>query len=608
MKKLLLSGLALTVCLSSFAQSNLRQVQSKLNQSIRNRVEPMTKPTDAPIVPYRAEFTTTGQSRASMAEVQIGSTFYDLQSNYGTQGNRLFIWDDNTLSAVWTKGDVPPGYSDRGTGYNYFDGSNWGAEPTARQESFRTGWPNVGGTGSGPEHIVAHTPVHHLVRPAKGTGTWTEFSGADTTIPAGPKVTWPRMAMGGSNGTTMHVIGNENGNDYYMRYSRSLTGDTIWDVLDTLLPDFTTLHFEGSVDGYEVIAKGDVVAVIMGGWNESLTMWKSTDNGNTWTHTTINEFPLAPWDYYTYNSDTSGDGIGDTLWTTGSDISAVFDNNNQVHVAVGSMRVLSDTAGGYSYFPGTDGLLYWNESMGPNTILNNVVAAVEEDPNDGDTIITIMPDLAIYQCSLTGMPAIGVDAQNNIHLVYSSLVDNSTNGGQTGCEHSYRNLYYIYSTDGGSNWSAPGGIENSPYDEMVWPVMAKRVTNCVHLTYLKDGQAGNTFQPSGNPCHTAQSNSVIYNCVTNPVGVNEINNNVASVSLYPNPVASLLNVDFNLEQTESITIEMVDVLGKVAYSTSMKAAAGTNSHKINVKNMASGIYSLNIISGNNITSNKIVVR
>lgn len=606
MKKLLLSGLALTVCLSSFAQSNLRQIQSRLNESIRNQVLPMAKPTDSPVIPFRSQSVITNQSRATMTETQIGTTVYDLQSNYGTMGNRLFIWDDNTISAVWTKGDTATAYPDRGTGYNYFDGTTWGAIPVTRQESFRCGWPNVGGTGSGPEHIISHTPVHRLTRAAKGSGAWTEVNGTTIPAPGGPAVTWPRLAVGGANGTTLHVIGNENTGAFYMTYSRSLDGGATWTDLNVLLPDMATLHFEGSVDGYEVVAKGDVVAVIMGGWNESLTMWKSTDNGGTWTHTTINEFPLAPWDYVNTISDVDGDGVADTIVTTGSDISAVIDNNNQVHVAVGLMRVLGDTPGSYSYFPGTDGLLYWNESMGANSIINNVIAGIED--TDGDGVITIAPDIAIYQATLTGMPAIGVDAQNNVHLAYSSLVENSTNGGATGCEMSYRNVYYMYSTDGGANWAVPTVVEGSPFDEMVWPNMTKRVTNCVHLTYFKDGTPGNSFQPTGNTCHVAGANDIIYTCVTNPVGLNEVNSNVASVSFYPNPVASVLNVEFILDRTESVTIEMVDVLGQVAYSTSLKASTGSNNHKINVKNLASGIYSLNIVSGNSVTSNKVVIR
>lgn len=602
MKKLLLSGLALTVCLSAFAQNSSREIQSQLTQQVRSRALPVTKPTDAPVLPFRAINPTVSQSRASMAETQIGTTFYDLQSNYGAVGNRLKNWGDGTLSAVWTKGDQATAYPDRGTGYNYYDGSSWGAAPAARVESFRTGWPNIGGTPSGSEHFVAHTPVHVVYRGTKGSGAWTEIQGSASS----PAVTWPRMVVGGANGTTMHVIGNENAGNFYVTYSRSQDGGITWDQLNVTPPNFAQYHFEGSVDAYDIDSRGDVVAFILGGFNESLTLWKSTDNGTTWTTTVVNEFPLAPWDYNTSISDVNGDGVADTIPTTDSGMSLVIDNNGVCHVAVGSTRILCTATPDVSYFPGTDGLLYWNENMPAGDITNNIIAFVEDI--DGSGVIEV-PGFGTYQAGLTGMPALGVDAQNNIHLVYSSLIENTTNGNpDPNCEEAFRNCFYMYSTDMGMNWSTPSRIEPSDFDEMVFPAMAKRVdAACVHVTYHKDGEPGNTFQPQTGNCDSPGQYDVIYTCITNPVGVSEVANTVAS-SIYPNPVANVLNVDFDLVRAENIKIQLVDVLGKVAYATNVDATSGANNVKINVKDIASGVYSLNIISGNNISAHKVVIR
>src|SRR5688572_18078122 len=400
MKKLLLSGLALTVCFSFSSQ--VSNGQALLNNSISNKTLKMVRPSDLAQPPLAPINQTVSQSRSSMVETVLGQTTYDLQSNYGSVGNRVKLWDDNTISVVWTKGDASPTFSDRGTGYNYYDGTTWGAAPAARIEAIRTGWPNVSGTASSGEYIVTHgtNPTNFISRPTKGTGTWN-VAALDTT-----NVTWPRMVVGGNNGNSVHVIGNENINAFYMRYSRSADGGVTWFDQNLLLPDFATLHFEGSVDGYDIHARGDVIAIVMGGWNESLTLWKSNDNGTTWTHTTINEFPLAPWDYTTSISDVDGDGVADTVNTVDSGISCIIDNNNLVHVAVGAMRVLGETAGSYSYFPGTDGLLYWNEAMPAGDITNNLIAVIEDI--DGSGAIEIPGGLALYQCSLTGMPSLGV--------------------------------------------------------------------------------------------------------------------------------------------------------------------------------------------------------
>jgi len=138
MKKLLLSGVALAVCMSAFAQDAAKKAQDKLPASIANQRLERVRPVDD-ITPLRQiNSTTVSTSKTSGVEVVIGTTEYDLQSNYGTCGNRVKIWDDGTLSATWTRGIDGPSYPDRGTGYNYWDGTNWGASPTMRAESART--------------------------------------------------------------------------------------------------------------------------------------------------------------------------------------------------------------------------------------------------------------------------------------------------------------------------------------------------------------------------------------------------------------------------------------------------------------------------------------
>jgi hypothetical protein len=349
----------------------------------------------------------------------------------------------------------------------------------------------------------------------------------------------------------------------------------------------------------------------MGGWNESLTLWKSTDNGTTWTHTTINEFPLAPWDYVNTISDVDGDGVADTVNTVDSGISCVIDNNNTVHVAVGSMRVLGDTPGSYSYFPGTDGLLYWNETMPAGDITNNVIAFIEDI--DGSGAIEIPGGLALYQCSLTGMPSLGVDALNNVHLVYSSIIENTTNGNADPLlEEAFRNVYYMYSTDMGANWSTPTRVESSDFDEQAWPSIAKRVDNCIHLTYFKDGEPGNAYQPSESPAGTDVPDpygvyDVIYTCITNPVGINEVSANALKAVVYPNPASAIMSYDFTLDQAQDVTVELVDVLGKTVYSSVVNGNSGINNVKIDVRGFASGIYSLNTTLGNSNFSMKVIV-
>ncbi|MBL0341947.1 MAG: T9SS type A sorting domain-containing protein [Bacteroidetes bacterium] len=76
----------------------------------------------------------------------------------------------------------------------------------------------------------------------------------------------------------------------------------------------------------------------------------------------------------------------------------------------------------------------------------------------------------------------------------------------------------------------------------------------------------------------------------------------------PNPVQNVLNVDYTFNKAQNITIQLVDVLGQVVYTSQLNATEGVNNVRINVKNYASGIYSLNTVSGTSISSEKVIIK
>ena len=145
-------------------------------------------------------------------DVRIGTTTYDLQSNASVD-NRLIRHSNGTISATWTmSAQFAAAYSDRGTGYNFHDGSSWGPDPTARLESSRGGWPSVLATGSGKEIAITHnTDNGYLLmthRPSVGAGTWTEqiISSMDSNG-VYTDIIWNRAVIGGTNNETIHMVG-----------------------------------------------------------------------------------------------------------------------------------------------------------------------------------------------------------------------------------------------------------------------------------------------------------------------------------------------------------------------------------------------------------------
>ena len=145
-------------------------------------------------------------SREMIVERQvIGYTQYDLQSNAAIDDR--MAGGAEAISAAWTMSLELTPFSDRGTGYNFYDGEAWGEIAYERIESTRIGWPSIVHTGSGREVVVSHpgidTPLHMAWRDAATGDAWSEAS-----IPSDIAVgkLWPRMAAGGEDGNSLHVI------------------------------------------------------------------------------------------------------------------------------------------------------------------------------------------------------------------------------------------------------------------------------------------------------------------------------------------------------------------------------------------------------------------
>jgi len=129
MKRILLFTLLLTFAVGSMAQ--LSKNQSKYVQKV-----PRFTIDNAVMNPLQPHNNTVALK--STLEDQLGTTRYDMQTNEAVQ-NRFYVYPDGTMVGTWILGMLETAYADRGTGYNYFDGSSWGAAPSARQRE--SSWP-----------------------------------------------------------------------------------------------------------------------------------------------------------------------------------------------------------------------------------------------------------------------------------------------------------------------------------------------------------------------------------------------------------------------------------------------------------------------------------
>ena len=458
-------------------------------------------------------------SKAGATETLIGTSTYDLQSNGAVQ-NRIVVHDDGTISAGWTMSqEYNTTYSDRGTGYNFFDGTSWGAQPTARLESSRGGWPSIIALGNGGECAITHNTANSLInntsRTNIGTGAWTE----NTVTP--DYLIWNRSAAGGIDGNTIHMIALTepsggtwtglpfNGVSGALLYYRSQDGGITWDITDMQLPGTDSSAQIGmSGDVYAIAAKGQTVAVAyFDDWGDSFIV-KSTSNGDsaTWTKTTFLDFPV---DKYAMDDglDLDNDDTLDYVYSTDNCGALILDDFGDAHVFYGVMQYRDDdlTDAASSWFPATNGIAYWNESFGPDTTpatvqdtslwysdMMNDHWIVQAPDLNGDGIVSGVDSTggyALYYGSRASMPNAGLDAFGNIWLSFSGYTETADNGTQV-----FRHLYVTKSEDGGITWKTP--VDVTPHDdwdgmqESVFGSMNPVVDDKIRIVYQKDFEPG----------------------------------------------------------------------------------------------------------------------
>ena len=576
----------------------------------------------------------------SVTQSVIGHTWYDLQSN-ASVGDRIFVNPDGSIAACWTMepdlgSDPGTTYPNRGTGYNYYDGSAWNAEPTARIEgATRTGWGNIVNTGTSKENVIAHngTALFQSSRAVKGTGSWS--SAVAFASPTGASVTWPRLAAT-VTGDTIYTIGAANGTfsglDVAVVFSRSTDGGQTWDIVNQVPTGLDASKFIGfGGDSYAIAVNGPVVAIVAGGVDSDVALVKSTDGGTTWTVSrTIYQFPIPLYNSATAVSDIDSDGAQDTVLTNDGIFSIALDNNNSAHVFFGRTYMYGDGSTGTFTFYGVDGLCYWNESMldavantDPDSLSSSAVlvaGVIDLNGNnsiDTDTTITSGLPYGQFRGSLTSYASCAFDAQNNLYLSYGSLNDTLRSYANT-----TKNVRHIYVTKRLANAVNPDDfcdpIELDQFSsvdqnilEGMYASMAKRVDGNVHLVYMRDLAPGHGV-PAASGTNNDQaenhqaSSEIIYAKI--PVGdigtcplvtaIQSVYSPLTLLNFYPNPASNNATIDLVLNETSKVDISVLNSLGQSVYTTSVSGNIGSNKVNINLNNLAAGLYFYQVKVGN----------
>lgn len=91
-------------------------------------------------------------------------------------------------------------------------------------------------------------------------------------------------------------------------------------------------------------------------------------------------------------------------------------------------------------------------------------------------------------------------------------------------------------------------------------------------------------------------------------GFNENKKDAIQFALYPNPASEKCMVALNLDAPSTLEISVLNYIGQVVKQNSYKAQYGTNQIEVDLANLNSGIYFVNVKNGGLTTTKKLVIQ
>lgn len=436
---------------------------------------------------------------ALSAQIDIGTTTYDVQTNNGAK-HHVRVYDDGSVSAIWTGStDMGGTFPDRGMFFNHFDGLAWGAAPTLRAEAERTGFGELL-TVDDHEMIVAHNSgtnrMQIYANAAIGDNTWSEQPGSDQIRGIWPAAYCPEGTddIYVVNADTQFVTG--------LNFSRSDDGGATWAVLNSALPFLTVADgmpaITNGAENYQVVAHGSDVYVLFGMINSDLILMHSSEYGNegTWEKITIIDFPF---DNYTgtVQTDVDGDLITDTIGTTDGSHFMTITDDGTVHVFSPYYRIYSDLGAFFwTVNWNTMGLWHWSSGMPAAEVIDLemdwINADCSNDPYVGIGASTFNYRNAAY---VTDPGAAYDPISGRMFLLYTMKIEYTDVFGDptNPSAQSFHDIFGTYSDDGGATWAQPVNLTNTAEtgeENFFMYVYDRVVDGKVYAVWQQDGEPG----------------------------------------------------------------------------------------------------------------------
>ena len=655
MKKVFLLSLGLIMGLGAFAQNRVMKNDVKEGVAYGQKVAVGKEmPTEATSYAPQTSKSVVVNRWQDIDEVDAMWTTYDLQSN-GYVANRMYQLPDGSVAVAATMShEENLTASDRGTGYNFFDGSDWNEQPESRIEPWKTGWPSIARWGDTGEILLAHgnSGMQCFVREVAGEGEW-QYKGALPPYPEGYPYpsnypTWPRVVTCGEHNNviiavaTLQQLVSSDETDTRSCFWRSTDAEN-WTVSYGPLADLDLGYEVGyfSADDYAMAANGNTVALLYSGClTNSVWMFKSTDCGLTWNATRVWEDP------YEGISLSDPDLVyTDTLYRPMNG-AIVVDNNGIAHVALNTFEMAhwADTDPGYySYFYGraVDGILYWNDTqvapiqspdgnphhaarlwwpagegyvhMEADTTRWIGFIPMYYDENgsliewNNDQYYTDNYHQKIWGAS--GHPALSCDPYGNLACAFTSPCTKRLDG-----DFYHRSIYVSYYNVAEGYWhQVEDDLTDDDYNFMYLTAEAlftSSVLNTVNtgeywFSFQNDDEFGFAWGSEPTQAATTQNDIVVAKVIADPEFLNttEVEAQDVVSAIYPNPATSYIVV--NSAMSANATISFVNLAGQTVKSYNKNLTVGENTINIDLE---SGVYFCTVNANGFNKTTKVIVK
>ncbi|MCB0761774.1 MAG: T9SS type A sorting domain-containing protein [Flavobacteriales bacterium] len=170
--------------------------------------------------------------------------------------------------------------------------------------------------------------------------------------------------------------------------------------------------------------------------------------------------------------------------------------------------------------------------------------------------------------------------------------------------------YVQVSDDGGDNWTF---IEETRSQDIKWRRNAFRVQDYVDITdefrmqfIASDSTHIGQYLDGGSLIEAALDDILVYEA-----GIEDNVEELAQqtfISVYPNPATDVLFVNIRSQQGEKVSIQLVDLTGKVVIDQRTKASAADSKHRIDLGDCSPGMYLLQVKAGDKLMSEKVTIR